>query len=68
MPGPGVHIKVDYTQKTSERRRMSHYLRATNFKKIAGSPVVGHSIRRNRVLVTIVFLAIIATGMYFVIF
>ncbi len=68
MPGPKTYVKIDYTQRTSERRRMSHYLRATNFKKIAGSPVVGHSIRRNRVLVIIVFLAILSTGMYFVLF
>lgn len=59
-------VGVDYLSRPADRRRLSHYLKATNFKKIAGSTNIGYSIRRNRLRVLVLFIIILCTGLYFV--
>ena len=53
---------VDYSMRTGERRRLTHYLRTGNLKKVAGGEVFGHAIRRNRLILALLAATIIVIG------
>jgi hypothetical protein len=60
--------EADYSSRIKERRKMTNYLRTGGFRKIVGTPVYGRNVRRWRLYLASVALAVFLTGMYFVIF
>lgn len=58
---------VDYSRRPGDRRRMTHYLRAGGFRRVAGMAPVGHAVRRNRVIMAIVAVLVFGVGIYFVV-
>ncbi len=65
-PGKKKFEPVDYLMRTGERRRLTNYLRAGNSRRFAGRKFIGHAIKRNRVVLALVALAIIVIGMIYV--
>ncbi len=61
-------IEVDYSRRRGDRARMSYYLRAGNFRKIAGSPIYSFSVQRRRTLLVVFGAILILPGIYCVIF
>ncbi len=56
--------RVNYLRQQNKRRKLTHYLKAGGFRKIAGSKLLGYRMRRNRRILAGVFILIILAGLY----
>ncbi|OGV32047.1 MAG: hypothetical protein A2020_14070 [Lentisphaerae bacterium GWF2_45_14] len=61
-------IEVDYSRRRGDRARMSYYLSAGNFRKIAGAPIYSFSVQRKRMWLVLMGIVLILPGLYCVIF
>lgn len=59
---------VDYAKHGGDRRRMTHYLRAGGFRRIAGMAPVGEAVVRNRMILAVIVAVLCGIGLYFVLF
>jgi hypothetical protein len=59
------HERVDYLRQAGKRQKVAHYLKATNFRKLAGGQMHGPRIARRRLALGIAALTVIAIGLWF---
>ena len=60
--------KVNYLNESHNRRKMGYYLRVNNFKKIAGTPILGRKVMRRRIWLAIATVLVLLIGMMYVLF
>ena len=60
--------EIDYFTRGSDGRRLTEYLRNSNFKKVTGPKEVGASIRRRRIVFCCIASLFLLAGLFFIIF
>lgn len=60
------HERIDYLRQAGKRKQVAHYLKATNFRKLAGSQVYGLHLQRRRVILGALALAVLLVGGWFI--
>jgi hypothetical protein len=58
--------RIDYLRHAGKRKKVAHYLKATNFRKLAGSQVYGLRLQRRRAALGIAAVAVVVIGLWFV--
>jgi hypothetical protein len=66
MATPRHHDRIDYLRHAGKRKKVAHYLKATNFRKLAGNQVYGLRLQRRRLVLGFAAMAIVAIGLWFV--
>ena len=59
---------IDDITSGSDRRRLTEYLRNSNFKKVTGPKELGASIRRRRIVFCCIASLFLLAGLFFIIF
>ncbi len=60
--------EIDYFSREDDRRRLTEYLRNSNFKKVTGPKDLGENIRRRRTVFCCIAALFLLTGLFFMIF
>ena len=58
---------VDYLRMRTARVKMTNYLRTSNFKKIAGAPIISKNVAKRRVGLIMTAIIILLIGCFYVI-
>ena len=59
---------IDYFSQTTDRRKLTLYLRNGNFKKIAGSRELSQTVRQLRIAFCVIGSAFLLIGLFYVFF
>lgn len=58
--------RIDYSTAIDDRAKMAEYLQSGGVRQIGGDAGMDHTIRRNRIVFSVIAGLLIALGLYFV--
>jgi len=62
LAGARRHDRIDYLRHPGKRRQVAHLLKATNFRKLAGSEVYDLTRQRRRLILAATALMVLVLG------